>query len=157
MGNCSPQRPCCRLYPVVANKFGGQAFGLPIFSCRTGVYTLPTKFFSARCKTAPYIKPIFTLTRQEPSSPNFSEGTPLACRIRSCGSVAPCGRREVLTIVGDKPRRYQVCLQHQCRTNSALIFFVKQQLAKTGGIGSQALMDFERKALANCWGERGWN
>ncbi len=39
----------------------------PIFLCRAGFYTPPTKFFSARCKTAPYIKPIFISVGQSPT------------------------------------------------------------------------------------------
>jgi len=45
-------------------RFGGQASGLPIFSCRVGFHTPPMNFLSARCKTAPYIKPIFQLSRK---------------------------------------------------------------------------------------------
>ncbi len=37
----------------------------------------------------------------------LSERTLLACRIRSCISLVPRGRRQVLTTAGDKPRRCQ--------------------------------------------------
>jgi len=40
-------------------KFGRHTFGVPIFPCRAGFYTLPKNFLSARYKTAPYIKPNF--------------------------------------------------------------------------------------------------
>jgi|GEM_PF-2667838 len=45
--------------PVVVDKIGGHASRRADFPCRAGFYTLPTNFFSARYKTAPYIEPIF--------------------------------------------------------------------------------------------------
>ncbi len=44
-----------QIYPL-----GGHASIVPNFPCRAGSYTLPTNFSSARCKTAPYIKPILS-------------------------------------------------------------------------------------------------
>jgi len=44
---------------------------VPIFPCNAGFYTLPTNFFSARYKTAPYIEPIFVSVGQEPDPPKF--------------------------------------------------------------------------------------
>ena len=76
------------IYRTKSVLFGGHASGVPNSPCRAGFYTLPTNFLSARCKTAPYIKPIFHLGRAVARSSetffgsagtshqNFSEGTP---------------------------------------------------------------------------------
>ncbi len=37
----------------------GKSLTLQLPFCRAGFYTLPMNFLSARCETAPYIKPIF--------------------------------------------------------------------------------------------------
>jgi len=54
---------------ALRNFSAGTPLACRISLCRAGFYTLPTNFLSARCKTAPYIEPIFIPVGQEPDPP----------------------------------------------------------------------------------------